>query len=329
MVRIISSGLLGAALLVWTAAGAAAQSKGPDYPVRPIRMLIPFAPGGATDIIARMVEPKMSRALGQQIVVDNRPGAAGNIAVELTAQAQPDGYTLLVGNISTNSINPILFAGRMKVNAIKDLTGVTKLVAIPNFLLGSPKVPGTTLREAIEYAKSRPGQLNFGAPLGSYSHLDMLAFTARAGIRMVHIPTKGAGETLANLLRGDSHIQISNVASNIGPVRAGQIKAYAVTSEKRLVDFPAIPTMADAGFAGIGSLNWNGIFAPARTPKPVVAKLHAVAVAAMNELQAEGVLEKRQTPISVSVSPAEFNAYVLSEMQRWDSIIKDNKVKID
>ena len=230
-------------------------------------MLIPFAPGGATDIIARMVEPKMSRALGQQIVVDNRPGAAGNIAVELTAQAQPDGYTLLVGNISTNSINPILFAGRMKVNAIKDLTGVTKLVAIPNFLLGSPKVPGTTLREAIEYAKSRPGQLNFGAPLGSYSHLDMLAFTAQAGIRMVHIPTKGAGETLANLLRGDSHIQISNVASNIGPVRAGQIKAYAVTSEKRLVDFPAIPTMADAGFPGIGSLNWNGIFAAGAHPE--------------------------------------------------------------
>ena len=329
MVRIISSGLLGVALLVSAAAGVAAQSKGPDYPVRPIRMLIPFAPGGATDIIARMVEPKMSRALGQQIVVDNRPGAAGNIAVELTAQAQPDGYTLLVGNISTNSINPILFAGRMKVNAIKDLTGVTKLVAIPNFLLGSPKVPGTTLKEAIEYARSQPGQLNFGAPLGSYSHLDMLAFTARAGIRMVHIPTKGAGETLANLLRGDSHIQISNVASNIGPVRAGQIKAYAVTSEKRLADFPAIPTMAEAGFAGIGSLNWNGIFAPARTPQPVVAKLHAVAVAAMKELEAEGVLEKRQTPISVSASPAEFNAYVLSEMQRWDRIIKDNKVKID
>src|SRR5512134_1390424 len=165
------------ALVALTPVLAAAQSKGPDYPNRPIRMLIPFAPGGATDIIARMIEPRMSRALGQQIVVDNRAGAAGNIAVELTAQAQPDGYTLLVGNISTNSINPILFAGRTKVNAVKDLAGVTKLVAIPNFLLGSPKMP-PTLKEAIEYAKSRPGQLNYGAPLGSYSHLDMLAFTA-------------------------------------------------------------------------------------------------------------------------------------------------------
>jgi tripartite-type tricarboxylate transporter receptor subunit TctC len=299
-----------------------------EYPERPIRMLIPFAPGGATDIIARMIEPKMTRSLGQQIVVDNRPGAAGNIAVELTAQAQPDGYTLLVGNISTNSINPILFAGRMKVNAVKDLAGISKLVAIPNFLLGSPKMPAT-LKEAIEHAKSRQGQLNFGAPLGSYAHLDMLAFTARAGIRMVHIPTKGAGETLPNLLRGDSHIQISNVASNIGPVRAGQIRAYAVTSEKRLTELPNLPTMAEAGFPGIGSLNWNGLFAPVRTPKPVLAKLHAASVAAMKELESEGMLTKRQTPISLSTSPADFDAYVLSEMKRWVGIIKENKVKID
>jgi tripartite-type tricarboxylate transporter receptor subunit TctC len=298
------------------------------YPVRPIRLLIPFAPGGATDIIARMIEPRMSRALGQQIVVDNRAGAAGNIAVELTAQAQPDGYTLLVGNISTNSINPILFAGRTKVNAVKDLAGVTKLVAIPNFLLGSPKMP-PTLKEAIEYARARPGQLNYGAPLGSYSHLDMLAFTAKAGIQMVHIPTKGAGETLTNLLRNDSNIQISNVASNIGPVRAGQIRAYAVTGAKRIAEAPNVPTMAEAGFPGIGSDNWNGLFAPARTPKAVIAKLHATAVIAMKELEAEGVLEKRQTPISLSASPADFDAYVLSEMRRWEGIIRSNKVTID
>jgi len=306
------------------ATGAVAQG----YPERPIRMLIPFAPGGATDIIARMIEPKMTRSLGQQVVVDNRPGAAGNIAVELTASAQADGYTLLVGNISTNSINPLLFAGRMKVNAVKDLAGISKLVAIPNFLLGSPKMPAS-LKDAIEYARGRQGQLNFGAPLGSYAHLDMLAFTAKAGIRMVHIPTKGAGETLTNLLRGDSHIQISNVASNIGPVRAGQIRAYAVTSEKRLAELPNVPTMAEAGFAGIGSLNWNGLFAPVKTPKPVLAKLHASAVAAMKELETEGVLAKRQTPISLSSSPADFDAYVLSEMKRWQGIIRDNKVKID
>jgi len=310
-------------------AASAGQPQQQTYPTRPIRLLIPFAPGGATDIIARMIEPKMSRSFGQQIVVDNRPGAAGNIAVELTAQAQADGYTLLMGNISTNSINPILFAKQMKVSAIKDLTGVTKLVAIPNFILGSPKLAANSLKDAIAYAKAHPGQLNYQAPLGSYSHLDMLAFTAAAGIRMVHLPSRGAGETLPALLRGDIHITESNVASNIGAVRAGQIKAFAVTADKRLAEMPNVPTMTEAGFPGIGSLNWNGIFAPAGTPKPIITRLHAAAVAAMKELETEGVLVKRQTPISISGSPEEFNAYVRSEMKRWEKIITDNSVKID
>ena len=329
MAMVRSIGLFAIVLVALLPVAGAQQAPRDSYPNRPIRMLIPFAPGGATDIIARMIEPKMSKALGQPIVVDNRPGAAGNIAVELTAQAQADGYTLLVGNISTNSINPLLFAGKTKVNAVKDLAGVTKLVAIPNFILGSPKLPAGTLKEAIAYAKERPGQLNYQAPLGSYSHLDMLALQAAAGIKMVHLPSRGAGETLPALLRGDIHITESNVASNIGAVRAGQIKAFAVTSEKRLGELPNIPTMAETGFPGVGSLNWNGIFAPARTPKPVLVRLHAVAVAAMKELEAEGLLEKRQTPISLSASPGDFDAYVLSELKRWDKIIRDNNVKID
>jgi len=321
--------LLSIATLLATGPAMGAQSDAQGYPARPIRMVIPFAPGGATDIIARILEPKLSKRLGQQIVVDNRTGAAGNIAVELTAQAQPDGYTLLVGNISTNSINPILFAKTMKVNALKDLSGVTKLVAIPNFILGSPKLPANTLKEALEYAKARPGQLNFQAPLGSYSHLDMLALTAAAGVKMVHLPSKGAGETLPALLRGDIHFTESNVASNIGAVRAGQIKAYAVTSEARLTDLPNVPTMAEAGYPGIGSLNWNGVFARAGTPKPVIAKLHREIVAAMKELDAEGMLTKRAIPLSVSELPADFDAYVLSENKRWLKIIQDNNVKID
>jgi tripartite-type tricarboxylate transporter receptor subunit TctC len=312
------------------AAGAhGAQSAGQDYPSRPIRMIVPFAPGGATDIIARVLEPTLTKKLGQQVVVDNRSGAAGNIAVELVAQSQPDGYTILVGNISTNSINPLLFADRMKVNALKDLAPITKLVAIPNFILGSPKLPAETLKDALAYAKARPGQLNFQAPLGSYSHLDMLALTAAAGVKMVHLPSKGAGETVTALLRGDIHITESNVASNIGAVKAGRVKAFAVTSEKRLADMPDVPTMAEAGFPGIGSLNWNGLFAPARTPRPIVAKLHATTVASMNELEADGGLAKRQLPISLSASPEEFAAFVQSEAKRWEKIIRDNGVKID
>ncbi len=327
MFRQISTLLL--ALTLWPAIALGAQPAAQNYPTRPIRMVIPFAPGGATDIIARILEPKLSKQLGQQIVVDNRTGAAGNIAVELVAQAQPDGYTLLVGNISTNSINPILFAKTMRVNALKDLSGVSKLVAIPNFILGSPKLPANTLKEALDYAKTRQGQLNFQAPLGSYSHLDMLALTAAAGVKMVHLPSKGAGETLPALLRGDIHITISNVASNIGAVRAGQVKAFAVTSENRLADMPNIPTMAESGYPGIGSLNWNGVFARAGTPKAVITKLHASIIAAMKELEAEGMLTKRSLPMSLSESPAEFDAYVASENKRWLKIISDNNVSID
>jgi tripartite-type tricarboxylate transporter receptor subunit TctC len=325
MTRSRLASILAAASLAAAPLAVLAQA----YPSKPVRLIVPFAPGGATDIIARILEPRLSQKLGQQVVVDNRAGAAGNIAVELVATAAPDGYTLLVGNISTNSINPLLFSKNMSVNALKDLAGVTQLVAIPNFILGSPKVPANTLKEAMDYARSRNGQLNYGAPLGSYSHLDMLALTARAGVKMLHIPTKGAGETLTNLIRGDSHINISNVASNAGPVRAGQIKAYAVTSEKRLGDFPNVPTMAEAGFPGIGSLNWNGIFAPVKTPRAVIDKVFRDTIAAMKELEAEGLLAKRQLPISLSASPKESDDYVRSEAKRWEKIIKDNNLRID
>jgi tripartite-type tricarboxylate transporter receptor subunit TctC len=320
-----------AAFAAFSVAACAHAAQTPDntFPTKPIRLLVPFAPGGATDIIARVLEPNLSKRLGQQVVIDNRTGAAGNIAVELVAQAQPDGYTLLVGNISTNSINPFLFAKRTKVDALRDLAPITKLVAIPNFILGSPKLPAKTLKEALAYAKERPGQLNFQAPLGSYSHLDMLALTGAAGVKMVHLPSKGAGETLSAMLRGDIHITESNVASNIGAVKDGRIRAFAVTSEARLADMPDVPTMAEAGYPGIGSLNWNGLFAPVKTPRPILAKLHAQTVAAMKELDGDGTLAKRQLPVSLSASPEEFTTFVKAEANRWQKIIKDNNVRID
>ena len=327
MIRTIS--LLAVVLSAAVSAANAAQADVQNFPIRPIRLVVPYAPGGATDIVARVLAPKLGERLGQQIVVDNRAGAAGNIAVELVATAQPDGYTLLIGNISTNAINPILFASKAKVNAIRDLTGVTLLVSIPNLILGGPKVPANTLKEAIAYAKERPGQLNYSAPLGSYSHLDMLAFTAAAGIKMVHLPSKGAGETLPALMRGEAHITESNVASNIGAIKAGQIKAYAVTAAKRVADLPEVPTMAEAGFPGIGSLNWNGMFAPARTPRHVIDKLFAATVAVLKEPEMQEFMAKRSIPLTLSASPAEFNAYVQSEMKRWEKIIKDNQVRID
>ena len=324
---ILRGALLAAAVLFY--ATAMAQSVAPDYPQRPVRVVVPYAPGGATDIIARILSPKLSERLGQQFVVDNRAGAAGNIAVELVAAAQPDGYTLLVGNVSTNSINPLLFAGRMKADAIRDLAGITLLASIPNVIVGAPKLPANTLQEAIAYIRERPGQLNYQAPLGSYSHLDMLALQAAAGIRMVHLPSRGAGETVPALLRGEIQLSNSNVASNIGAIRAGQIKAFAVTSAQRIAELPDVPTLTEAGFPGIGSLNWNGFFAPVRTPRPVVDKLYAAIIAAMREPEMQDFLARRLIPVTLSASPREFDDYVRAESKRWAKIIKDNNVRID
>ncbi len=318
------------ALALAAMAGAAvAAQPAVQYPVRPVRVLIPFAAGGATDIVARILGPKLYERMGQPIVIDNRPGAAGNLAVELAAQAQPDGYTLFVGNISTNSINPILFKSKAGIDAGRDLAGITLLASIPNLIIGAPKLPANTLKEAIAYAKERPGQLNYSAPLGSYSHLDMLALQRAAGIQLVHVPSKGAGETLPLLLRGETHLTESNVASNLGAIRAGQVKAFAVTAAKRVSELPDVPTMAEAGFPGIGSLNWNGLFAPAKTSRAIIDRLHKVTVAAMGEPEMQEFMAKRAIPVALSASPAELDAYVRSERERWAKIIADNNVKID
>ena len=305
------------------ACAAAAQ----PYPSRPIRLVVPFAPGGATDIVGRILAPKLGERLGQQVVVDNRSGAAGNIAVEIVATAQPDGHTILVGNISTNSINHLLFK-KLKVNAVRDLAPITLLASIPNVILGGPKMPNN-FKDALAFVRERPGQLNYQAPLGSYSHLDMLALTAAAGLKMVHLPSKGAGETLTALMRGDVHITNSNVASNIGAIRAGQIKAYAVTSQSRISELPDVPTLTEAGFPGIGSLNWNGLFVPAATPRAIIERIFKETVAVMGDAEMKDFLAKRLIPLALSESPAAFTAYVQAEARRWDKIIRDNKVAVE
>ena len=206
---------------------------------------------------------------------------------------------------------------------------MTLLASIPNAIVAGPKLPANTLQDAIAYIKERPGQFNFQAPLGSYSHLDMLAFTAAAGLKMTHLPSRGAGETLPALMRGEVMITNANVASMIGSIRSGQVKALAGTSVQRLPELPEVPTLTEAGFPGIGSLNWNGLFVPAKTPKPVVDKLFAAITAAMKEPEMQDYLTKRLIPITLSASPADFDNFVRAESKRWSKIIKDNHVKLD
>lgn len=299
------------------------------YPQRPVRFIVPFPPGGANDIVARLVGPRLTERLGQPVVVDNRPGASGSIALDIAARTQPDGHSLLVGNNTSNGIVPILYAGRMRANAEKDLTGISLLAAIPHVLIATARFPPNTFQELVAYAKDRPGQLNYTAPPGGHPHLDMLAFLSATGLKMVHLPTKGAGETIPLLLRGESQVSNSNVASVIGLIRSGQLKAYAVTSESRIPELPDVPTFAEVGLRGVGSINWVGLFAPARTPSAIIKKLHSTIVEILGQPELRETYAKRLVPLAVSASPAEFNAFVQSEMKRWARIVKDNGVRLE
>ena len=299
------------------------------YPQRPLRFIVPFPPGGANDIVARLLGPKLTERLGQQIVVDNRPGASGTIALELTARAQPDGYTFIVGNNTSNSIVPVLFAERMKFDPVKELTGISLLAAIPHVVIAAAKFPPNTFQELIAYAKARPGQLNYNAPLGGHPHLDMLALLAATGTSMVHIPSKGAGETIPSLLRGEAQVSNSNVATVIGLIRAGQLKAYAVTSENRMPELPNVPTFVEVGLKGVGSINWVGLFAPTKTSPAIITKLHATIVEILSQPELKDTYAKRLVPLAISASPAEFNAFVASETKRWVKIVKDNGVRLE
>jgi len=299
-----------------------------SYPARPIRLVVPFAPGGATDIVARALAPALSEGLGQQVIVDNRAGASGNIAVEIVARAQPDGYTVLIGNVSTNTINPTTFASVLNVDPVKDLTGVTLIATVPNVMVSGMAFPPNTMKELIEYARARPGRLNHSNPIGAFSHLDMLELMSKTGIRMENVPSKGTGESIIAVMSGEIHCSFLNAAASTPQIKAGRLKAFVTTAKARLPDLPNVPTMAEAGFPGMGSVNWNGFFVPSKTPQAVISKLYAVTAQVTQRRAVQEAFVRAGAPMTVSASPAEFQQFVDSELKRWARIIRENNVKI-
>ena len=308
---------------------APAKPRAIDWPVKPVRLIVPFAPGGATDIVARIMAQGLAEVLGQQVVVDNRSGASGNIAVEMAVRALPDGYTLLINNVSTGAINPIAFASVLKFDPTKELTGVALLASIPNLMVAGASFPPNTMKELVEYAKARPGGLNYSNPIGAYSHLDMLEFMAKTGIQMVNVPSKGAGASFAPVIAGEIHFSFLNAATVTPQVKAGRMKAFVTTAKARLSDLPEVPTMAEAGFPGMGSVNWNGFFLPVKTPRAIIDKLAAATAQVMQRPPVQAAFAKAGVPLTPSASPAEFQEFVRAELQRWGRIIKENNVKID
>jgi tripartite-type tricarboxylate transporter receptor subunit TctC len=294
-------------------------------------MLIPYAPGGATDIVARDISSKLQEALGQPFVVDNRPGASGNIAVEAVARATPDGYTLLVGNVSTNAINESTFAGIMQAQPSRDLVGISRLVEIPHVLVATASFPPNSVAELIEWARRNPGKLNYAsAGIGTYPQLDMLRLLKAAGIDATHVPYKGgAAQELPALLSGEVQVAFINLASTVEQIKAGRLKAIATTMPSRLAELPDVATMAEQGFPGIGTNAWQGLFAPAATPKLIVDKLYAAVVVVLSRPEMKEMLARQMMTVALSGSPQEFTEQTRAETRAWAEVVRDNKVKIE
>lgn len=320
------------ALAACAVTGAQAQGQGvADYPNRPVKLVVPFAPGGASDIVARQVGLRLGVILKQAVVVENRPGAAGNIATEAVARAPADGHTVLVGNVSTNAINPTTYAATLKVNPGKDLVGVSMVAAIPHLLVGSARFAPNTVPELVQYASARPREVNHAsAGAGSYAMLDMLILERAAKLDMVHVPYKGgAGPFLTAMVSNEVQIAFVNASSALELIKAGRLKALAVTTAQRMPELANVPTMAEAGFAGIGTNAWQGLFVPAETPRAVVQKLHAAVQQALAHPELKEAFAKMTIAPQGSRSPEEFTQLVATETQQWARVVRELKVTVD
>jgi tripartite-type tricarboxylate transporter receptor subunit TctC len=318
--------ILLAVFLALSVFAAHAQS----YPNKPVRMVVPFAPGGASDFVARIMQPRLSELLGQTVVVENRAGAAGNLGVEAAAKSAPDGYTILLGNIGSIAINPGVFAN-LTVNPVKDFIAITQVVDLPSLLVAHPSLPANNLKELVAYAKANPGKLNYASPgSGSVDRLATEILRNLEKLNMVHVPYKGgAGPAIAGLMGGETHVMFATAASAMGPVKGGRIKALAVTSKKRLEPLPSTQTVVEAGYPDLVVSSWQGVFVPAGTPKPVVDRLYAAVLKTMATPEVATRLATGGVEVVTSPSPEAFGKYVASETQRWTRIAKESNATPD
>ena len=300
------------------------------YPSKPVKIIVPYAPGGATDITARLFGEQMRQILGQQFVVESKPGAFGILAIEEMARSKPDGYTLMVGNVSTNAITPVLFKKKFSIDFEKDVVSVSRLAIYPSFLVTTThNFDVKSVAELIAYAKKNPGKVRYtSAGVGSFPHFDMEVFSRRAGIEMVHIPNKtGAAGMINDLVVGDAQTSFLNAASSAAMIKAGKMRPIAVLAEKRLADYPDVPTLAEAGYPGVGTLHWQSMLAPAHTPKDVLATLYKAIVEAAAAPQLQEGFKKQLVTVKPSASLDEAQSWLDGELAAWRKTVAE--VKID
>jgi tripartite-type tricarboxylate transporter receptor subunit TctC len=293
------------------------------YPTQPIRMIVPFAPGGASDFTARLIEPGLSQFLGRRVIIENRPGAAGNIGMELAAVAAPNGYTIFLANIGVAAINPAMFPD-LKVKPEKDFVGVTLVVITPGVLIAHPSFPPNSVKELVDYVRARPGKINFASPgSGSLYRLEMEQLRLEAGLDMMHIPYKGgAGPAVTEVLAGHVEMMMVTVSSAIAHIRSGRLKALAVSTAERLAVLPDVPTMVEQGFPKIVSSQWQALMVPAGTPHPIVDKLHAAIAHALSDQSVRDRMTAAGQIPTTSASPEEFKTFLAAETLKWAEVVK-------
>ena len=317
-----------AGLLLASLALAPAAVWAQGYPSKPIRLVVPFPAGGSLDVVARAMGQKLAEAWGQPVVIDNRPGAGGNIGADLVAKSAPDGYTILEGALSTHAVNVSLY-GKMPYDPVRDFTPITLVAVTPNVLVLNPSVPANSVKELIAYAKANPGKLSFGSGSnGSAGHLAGELFKTEAGVDMVHVPYKGAAPAMQDLLGGRIQLMFDNLANSMQQVRAGKLKALAVTTAQRSALVPDLPTLAEAGLPGFDIYTWWGFMAPAGTPKEIVAKWNAEVARILNTPEMKAFFAQ-QGAEPAPTSPEEFAALIRREIPKYAKIVKDSGAKVD
>jgi tripartite-type tricarboxylate transporter receptor subunit TctC len=319
----VLAAVLGALWLILSAPASAAQS----YPIRPIRFIVPFPPGGGKDIVGRIVAQRLSESLGVSVVVDNRGGAGGTIGTDITAKAPPDGHTMLINNVSL-AVNATLIE-KLPYDTLKDLAPVSLLGRQPNVLVVHPGVAAASVTELLKLARAKPGQLAYGSGgIGTASHLATEMLKLMTKTDMVHVPYKGLGPALTDLMGGRLQLIISTLASALPQVKSGKLKPLAVTTAQRSAFFPELPTMSEAGVAGYEFSTWYGLLVPARTPSPVIGKLNGETVKALDSAALKQQFAAQGLE-PASSSSSEFGAYLKSETAKWAKVIRAANIRSD
>jgi len=310
--------MLVAALLI-----AAGLAHAQDYPVKPIRMIVPYPPGGGTDVVARIVNEKLSLELGQSIVIDNKGGAGGSVGTEIASKAAPDGYTILL-TLSSHTINPKLFP-KLGYDVERDFIPISLAASIPQILVANPSVPASNLQELLAWMKANPGKVNYASVgVGSPAHIAGELLKLKSGVQMTHVPYKGGGPAMTDVIGGQVQLAIVSMPAALQFVKAGRVKALAVASAKRSASAPDVPTIAEGGLDVVVE-SWYGVLVPAKTPAPIVARLNAAMV---KVLAMPDVKEKlfAQGAEAVSNTPAEFEAIIKEELGKWEYVIREAKI---